>query len=65
MDIIQKHAYNDCRTFIGDKFEHCIRKSFFQEEVAISLSRREAYVVMKVLEDQQRYLNPLREVDKS
>ena len=56
MDSWQKHVYNDCSAFVGEKFEH------IENEPTISLSKREAYVVMKALEDQQKYLNPLLEV---
>ncbi len=58
MDVIQKHIYNDCRAFVGEKFEH------HKDEVTISISQREAYVIMKALEDQQRLLNPLLFVDE-
>ncbi len=53
MDVIQKHIYNDCKTFVGEEFEHQ------ENEPTISIGLREAYVIMKAFEDQQKYLNPL------
>ncbi len=54
MDIWQEHVYKDCVTFVGSEFKHS------ENAVTISLDQREAYIVMKALEDQQRYLNPLQ-----
>ncbi|KKK86065.1 hypothetical protein LCGC14_2766940 [marine sediment metagenome] len=53
MDTIQKHIHDDCKVFVGEVFEHQ------EHEPTISIGLREAYVIMKALEDQQRYLNPL------
>lgn len=53
MDLWQKHVYNDCKALVGEKFEHQ------EHEPTISLGQREAYIVIKALEDQQRLLNPL------
>lgn len=53
MDTIQKHVYDDCSAFVGERFEH------YEHETHISISQREAYVIMKAFEDQQRYLNPV------
>ena len=55
MDKWQEHIYKDCVALVGEEFEH------IEHEVTISLGKREAYIVMKALEDQQRYLNPLQE----
>ncbi len=51
MDNWQIHIRNKCSAFLGTEFE------YEKNEVTISLNQREAYVVMKALEDQQRYLN--------
>ena len=59
MDTIQKHIYDDCKTFVGEEFEHS------ENEPTISIGLREAYVIMKALEDQQRLLNPLVTVEES
>lgn len=59
MDVIQNHIYNDCKAFVDEKFEHC------ENEPTISLGLREAYVIIKALEDQQRYLNPPLVVSES
>ncbi len=56
MDTWQKHVYDDCVALVGEEFEH------EEHEPSISLGRREAYIVMKALEDQQKYLNPLIEI---
>ncbi len=53
MDVWQEHVYKDCAAFVGEKFNH------LENEPTISLGQREAYIVMKALEDQQRYLNPM------
>ncbi len=52
MDKWQEHVYWNCRSFVDTELEH------IDNEVTISLVQREAYIVMKALEDQQRYLNP-------
>ena len=52
MDNWQKHVQHKCSTFVSEKFEYS------ENEFTISLNQREAYVVLKALEDQQRYLNP-------
>ena len=53
MDVWQKQIYDDCAALVsGDKEK-------------FSLGRREAYIVMKALEAQQRYLHPLRKVKVS
>ena len=57
MDNWQKHVADKCRVFVGAEFE------YDEHETTISLNRREAYVVMKALEDQQRLLNPVLVVD--
>ena len=54
MDNWQKHVFDKCQTFLGTDFE------YEEHEVQITLNQREAYIVMKALEDQQ--LNPLIEV---
>lgn len=56
MDNWQKHVFDKCLAFTGEDFE------FEEKEVTISLNSREAYIVLKALEDQQRYLNPMKEV---
>lgn len=58
MDEWQKHIYNDCAAFVDTKFEH------IENEPMISFGQREAYIVMKALEDQQRHLNPLVKVEE-
>lgn len=52
MDNWQKHIYNKCSAFISEDFK------YEEKETTISLNLREAYIVLKALEDQQRYLNP-------
>lgn len=59
MDMIQSHVYSDCKAFIGNEFKH---EEF---EITISIGLREAYVIMKALEDQQRYLHPRMAVPES
>jgi len=56
MDNWQKHVFDKCSAFIGEDFE------YNENEVTIILNQREAYVVLKALEDQQKYLNPLVEM---
>lgn len=53
MDVWQEHVYKDCKAFVGAEFEHT------EHAPTISLEKREAYIVMKALEDQQKYLNPI------
>ena len=55
MDNWQKHVFDKCSAFTGADFE------YEEKEVTISLDLREAYVVLKALEDQQRFLNPMKE----
>ena len=57
MDNWQKHVADKCAAFVGSEFKYS------EHEVTISLNQREAYVVMKALEDQQRLLNPVLVVD--
>ena len=52
MDNWQKHVSDKCSAFIDEDFE------YEENEVTISLNQREAYVVLKALEDQQKYRNP-------
>ena len=52
MDNWQSHVYSKMSAFIDEKFVYT------ENEVNISLNQREAYVVLKALEDQQKYLNP-------
>ncbi len=56
MDNWQKHVFNKLSAFIDEDFK------YEEEEVTITLNQREAYVVMKALEDQ---LNPLIKVPKT
>lgn len=56
MDNWQEHVYKDCAAFVDQEFEH------IEHEPTISLGQREAYIVMKALEDQQKYLNPIRSI---
>lgn len=51
MDNWQKHVAEKMECFAGQEFE------YNENEVTVSLNQREAYVVMKALEDQHRYLN--------
>ena len=54
MDNWQKHVFDKCQTFLDNDFE------YEEHEVQITLNQREAYIVMKALEDRQ--LNPVIEV---
>lgn len=56
MDNWQKHVFDKCLAFT-ESFE------YEEKEVTISLNLREAYVVLKAFEDQQRYLNPAKEIN--
>jgi len=56
MDNWQKHVHDKCSAFVGEDFEYA------ENETTISLNQREAYIVKRALEDQQRYLNPLLDV---
>ncbi len=56
MDNWQKHIYDDCTAFVGEEFEHR------PDDVTLGISKREAYVIIKALEDQQRYLHPILRV---
>ena len=58
MDTWQEHVYKDCAALVGQEFEHA-------DEVTISLGQREVYIVMKALEFQEKYENPLLEVKES
>lgn len=53
MDTWQKHVYNDCVAFVDKEFEH------LEHEPTISLGKREAYIVIKALEFQEKYENPI------
>lgn len=55
MDTWQKHVWTKVLAFIDSDFEY----NEGSPEVTISINQREAYVVMKALEDQQRFLDPL------
>ena len=57
MDNWQIHIRNKCSAFLGTEFE------YEKNEVTISLNQREAYVVMRALEDQQKYLNPVLTIE--
>lgn len=54
----QKHVYNKCSAFIGEDFK------YEENEVSISLNQREAYVVMKALEVQEKVENPMMIVEE-
>ena len=54
MDDWQNYLYKKLRDFVGK-----VPETVVGEEVQIRINSREAYVLMKALEDQQRYLNPL------
>ena len=58
MDNWQKHVFDKLSAFIDEDF------TYEENEVNITLNQREAYVVLKALEDQQKYLNPLLKVGK-
>ncbi len=58
MDNWQKHVADKVSAFIEADFE------YKENETYISLNQREAYVVLKALEDQQKYLNPLLVVEE-
>ena len=51
-DVWQNHVYDVCKGFVGEDFEH------EENEATMSINQREAYIIMKALEDQQKYLNP-------
>ena len=57
MDKWQEHVYKDCIAFVNEEFEHQ------ENETTISLGQREAYIVMRALEDQQKYLNPVLTIE--
>lgn len=59
MDNWQKHTFNKLAAFVDQEFE------YDENEAHISLNQREAYVVLKALEDQQKYLNPALLVPES
>ena len=59
MDTWQKHVYNDCAAFVGETFEHS------ENEPTISRGQREAYIVMKALEFQEKHENPLLQIGES
>ena len=54
MDKWQGHVYDKVSAFTESEFEYS------ENEVTISLNQREAYVVLKALEYQQRHLNQPR-----
>lgn len=56
MDNWQKHVFDKCSAFINEDFK------YDKNEVTMSFNQREIYVLMKALEDQQKYLNPLFEI---
>ncbi len=58
MDNWQKHVADKVYAFIDADFK------YEENETHISLNQREAYVVLKALEDQQKYLNPLLVVEE-
>jgi hypothetical protein len=57
MDNWQKHVFDKCSAFVSEEF------AYVENEVTISLNQRETYIVMKALEDQQKYLNPTIQVE--
>jgi len=57
MDVWQGHVYNDCSAFVGASFEHS------EHEPTISFGQREAYIIMKALEFQERYDSPALAID--
>lgn len=59
MDNWQKHVFDKCSTFVGADFK------YEGHETTISLNQREAYIVKKALEDQEKYLNPMIKVEPS
>lgn len=52
MDNWQKHVFDRCSEFLGEDCDYSGTEK-------LTLNQREAYVVLKALEDQQKYLNPL------
>ncbi len=54
MDEWQKHCYEKMRDFIGK-----VPETVVGEEVKIGINRKEAYIFLKALEDQNKYLNPI------
>ena len=55
-DDIQKRLYERCVGFINKDHDR---------PVCMGLSKMEAYVVTKALEDQSRYLNPMYVIETS
>ena len=60
MDDWQKYLYMKLRDFVGK-----VPETVIGEEVQIKINRKEAYVLMKALEDQQRHLNPLMKIPET
>ena len=56
MDKWQKHVYNKVLAFVDANFEYT------ENEVTISMNRREAYIVMKALQAAEKVESPLREL---
>ena len=59
MDNWKKHVYDKCSVFVKEEFK------YEENEVTISLNSKEAYIVLKALEDQQMLRNPILEVPES
>lgn len=62
MDSWQEALYERMQSFAGDS---AIAANEGIEPVQLGIRQAEAYVIMKALEDQQRYLNPILAVDNS
>lgn len=62
MDKWQKQINKRLSEFIGNIVDNSKSVS---PDVKIAINHKEAYVLLKALEDQQRYLNPLIEVQVS
>lgn len=55
MDEWQKHLYEKCAELV-------VKQGMSKTSTSISICEKEAYVIMKALEDQQRYTHPMLEI---
>ena len=56
MDNWQKHVFDKCAALVDEDFK------YEEKETTISVNSKEAYIIMKALEDQQKFHSPILEI---
>ena len=54
---LKEQIYDKLAKFVGDKCQH------HEDPIRMGITQQESYVLMKSMEDQQRYLNPIVEIE--